>query len=319
MMRKKRLPALLSFALLLVFLLVGCDYNRKEESTEPGFVDSEETEKVDEETMNMLAIHETREEITVVKTTNPRTLTDGVEYTGEAVELFAFKLSEGYQTTQGAYFDGEYFYVAETRYDENRYETVSIVVLDTSGNIVRCSDGLPLDHANNITYNSKLDKLVVTHCQSPDDHFYRYSMVDPETFEITETADKANPFFAMSYSPELDQYASGQWSGQTIDIWDGEMNNILSRRVETPASLSQGVCCDGDYIYFVRSSQNGAPAEIRIYNWEAELVRTVVLSFEDSLEPENINIVDGVTYVICNDHVRGMGVCYTLVFNIVEE
>ena len=186
--------------------------------------------------------------------------------------------------------------------------------MDLQGQKLAESDPLPLDHANNLTYNPKLGLLVVTHCSSEDGHYYRYSTVDPATFEIKHTADLPYPFFAMAYSPELDRYASGEWGGGTLDTWDGDLNPLLHQEVEAPGSLSQGVFCDAEGIYFVRSSQNGFPSEIRIYNWRLSLERTVPIALSGGIEPENINLVDGRVYIVANDWTRRCGVLYALTF-----
>ena len=144
---------------------------------------------------------------------------------------------------QGGYFDGEKFYVAMIKKDSQGYELTKIHVLDKKGKIIKVSDILELDHANNITYNSKKKMFLVSHCQSPDDHYYRYSFVDPDTFEIIETADHLKPFFAMAYSEGRDMYASGEGRRNSGYMgWD--LNLVKSVSVEAPGSLSQGVYCD---------------------------------------------------------------------------
>lgn len=237
------------------------------------------------------------------------------EYKATAVKLFTFTPEDPhYFIMQGGYFDGKNFYVAMIKKDSSGYELAKIHVLDKDGNIVRVSEPLELDHANNITYNPKKKMLLVSHCQSVDGHYYRYSFVDPETLKITETADLPKPFFSMAYSKGKDMYASGEWAGQTLDIWDGELNLLKAVSVEQPGSLSQGVFCDNNYIYFVRSSQNGYQAEIRIYDYECNLIWAVPLDVPDGVEPENINIFNGKTYVMGNDWTNGCGVAYVLKF-----
>ena len=62
----------------------------------------------------------------------------------------------------------------------NKYfqnETAIIVKADKYGNEVQRSEILPLDHANSITI-LKNGNLMVAHCQSPDGHYYRYSILD---------------------------------------------------------------------------------------------------------------------------------------------
>lgn len=109
-------------------------------------------------------------------------------------------------------------------------------------------------------------------------------------------------------------YASGEWAGGTLDIWDGELYLLKSVSVEQPGSLSQGVFCDNEYIYFVRSSQNGYQAEIRIYDYDCNLKWAIPLEVGEGVEPENINIVKGKTYVMGNDWTNRCGAVYVLDF-----
>ncbi len=44
----------------------------------------------------------------------------------------------------------------------------------------------------------------------------------------------------------------------------------------------------------------GAGAEIRVYDWEGEMPYRIPLRTEDEIEPENLNIVNGEAYILCN-------------------
>ena len=243
------------------------------------------------------------------------TLERGDKYTAVPTLLFRFRSADpAFSVIQGGcYVDGEYL-IASVSTDEAGYQTARILRLDPAGNLLEESDPLPLDHANEITYNPKTGSLLVTHCQSPDGHYYRYSLVDPKTFEITKTEDLQWPFFAMAYSPERDQYASGEWSGGTLDYWDGELGHIRSEDVREPGSLSQGVFCDGWGVYFVRSAQNSYPSEFRIYDWEGNLMKSVPIVWDGNIEPETLCIIDGTVYVIANDWDQNCGAVYTVTF-----
>ena len=212
-------------------------------------------------------------------------LREGVSYVGTCQQVFRFSFpqSEIYRV-QGGYFDGKQYVVAIVHKGNDGYETVKLLRLDTTGKVMDESESLALDHANNITYNTTLDRWLISHCQSPDGHYNRYSLVDPNTFTITKTADLEAPFFSMAYSPEKDRYASARWDGETIDIWDGNLNLLKTVDVERPQSLSQGVFCDEKGIYFVRSDLNGSGSEIRIYDWEANLVRIIPFNVGGGIE-----------------------------------
>ncbi len=244
-------------------------------------------------------------------------LDEAASYTAQVQHQFDFLPADPlYEIVQGGYFDGEQFYVAMV-YGQDGKEFTRIQVMDAQGNLLRLSEPLALDHANNITYNPNLGQLVVTHCQSEDGHYYRYSLVDPQTLEITQTGDLEFPFFAMAYSPALDRYASSRWSGESIDISDGEMNLLATYAVETPQTLSQGMWCDESYLYFIRSALNGYPSELRVYDWEARLVHVIPLELSASIEPENVSVVNGVAYIACNRADAPGGVVYSL--NLVAQ
>ncbi len=232
---------------------------------------------------------------------NQLNLQKGKQYFGICHEIFDFYGPDPFhRTVQGAYFDGKNYYVAMVQKMDDGFETTRITVLDAEGNFVRASDPLFIDHANNLTYHAKRNTLIVSHCQSPDGHYNRYSAVDLRTLTVTETADLTRPFFALAYDAEKDAFVSGEWAGQTIDYWDAEMRLTDSFSVACPKTLSQGAFCDDEYCYFVRSGQNGVGAEIRVYDWKGELCFVIPLQIEDQIEPESINIFEGIGYVLCN-------------------
>lgn len=302
----------LLLALVLILPFTACqkqdDADGKKEEQKEKEKDDEKEDESEEENNK-----EDKEQKEMEKK-SPIAALDRMEtYKAVGEEIFRFSSSDSeYHTIQGGCIVNGQFVVAIVKKDEEGYEKTRLVVMEMDGTVVRESEPMNLDHCNNLTYNKKIDKILASHCQSPDKHYNRYSLVDPKTFEITETKDLEYPFFSMAYCEKLDKYASGEWSGQTLDIWDGQLNNIMNEDVTTPNSLSQGVFCDEFGIYFVRSSQNGYEAEIRHYDWNTRLARTIPLKLQDSIEPESINIVGDDIYVIGTDWDKKEGVCFKL-------
>ncbi len=242
----------------------------------------------------------------------PETAYEGVA----TLQFDFFPAMVRFGNVQGGYFDGSRWIVAMTHM-QNNVETVRLQVLDPYGNTLALSDELPLDHANNITYHPGLDRLVVSHCQGAENaSFYTYSLVDPHTMQITQTAAKEFPFFSMAYAPSVAQYASGRWGGETIDVCDAEMRLLHTFQVAQPKSLSQGVFADESGIYFVRSHTPQSGAELLVYTWQGALARRIPLDFYDGMEPESINIVNGQVYVMCDS--GGYGHCYLITFRPVN-
>ena len=240
-------------------------------------------------------------------------INDEIEYSALATEFARFDaVDTDHHVVQGGWYDGEYFYVCMYQND-NIDSRVILTKIDKDGKIVRKSGLLDLDHANNLTYNSKINKFVVSHCQCNDeDRYSDYSFVDPVSFKITQTGTLSRPFFSMAYCAAKDMYASGEWAGGVLDIWDGDLNVTSSYdEVVSDETTSQGVFADEEHIWFVRSGKNGSQPQIRVYDWQGNL-RHVIEIYGMSVEPESITIVNGEIYVICNNEDYTGGIVYSL-------
>lgn len=228
-------------------------------------------------------------------------LEPGKQYYAYGVPLFEIPAPDpAYPIAQGSYFSGRHYYIAFIK-DDDPSSGVRIGRFSPSGVLEALSGYLPLDHANNIAWHEKSGSLLVSHCQSNSgNRWNRYSFVDPYTFEVVSTGDLEKPFFAMGYSAEREEFASAEWGGETVDIWNGKMQCTASYTVEKPLSLSQGVWCDADYIWFVRSAAQGACAELRLYRWDGVLA--FVIPIRDVIgEEESISVWDSAVFCVCNN------------------
>ncbi len=223
--------------------------------------------------------------------------------TAEGVRILTFKCPQtDYVTAQGCCYDGENWVVAFNKFDIRGEECTLLCKFDKYGKLVKTSDGpLYLEHANNITYLPERRAYFVTSCQGTLTECWNgYSVVDGDSLTLIEKGSLGQPFFAMSYCPERDAYASARWSGETLDFWDGELNHKLTRNVDPPGTLSQGVFASEDAVWFVRSSRNGYSQEFRVYDWEGELITTIPLHLKNDAESESVNIINGEFYVTSN-------------------
>lgn len=204
--------------------------------------------------------------------------------------------------TQGGYTDGTYHYqafiVAPSNFTTDASVEVNnkvfIVKYDMSGNIVDQSEVLSLNHANDITYNSKLGYYVVCHAK-PE---YQISYLDPETLEIVDTFEIAYKVFSIDYNEASDRYIVGIKGGQTFRVLDGDFNPISPLYAPTSSTIgytTQGVACDDDFVYFVLYKSN----VITVYDWDGNFVTLIDTGIASNKEPENISVVDGKIYVGC--------------------
>lgn len=215
------------------------------------------------------------------------------------VEL-AFTIPSPYEyakAIQGGCSDGTYYYQAFVKKDKasNEEKNIShIAKVDLkTGETVLVSDALSLNHTNDMTYNPKLDRLVVCH-NNP--HRTRLSFLDPHTLEVTETRSIPYSMFGICYNEKYERYVLGISGGQTFSILK-ENFKVAGRSGYDPTPTTkgyttQGVACDDDFIYFVLYKEN----VITVYDWDGRYVRTIILE-GTSKEPENIDIVNGEIYV----------------------
>ena len=217
-------------------------------------------------------------------------LKPGHQYVGHVKTLLKYNIYDRHSIVQGGTFDGTYYYVAMIN-NQADPETTYLFKFDSHGNLVRKSPKLMLDHANDITYVKKWNALLVSHCQSSDGHYYRYSLVNPDTFAIIKTEDLPNPFFGMDYCEQRDSFVSARWGGDTIDLWNGDLTPQQAFQVETPPGTSQGVAADANYLYFARYNPN----TVQVYDWDGNLSFSIPLDMEG--EPEHISIIDGIMYI----------------------
>ncbi len=217
-----------------------------------------------------------------------------------AEKLMTVKAPDDKSTiVQGGYTDGKYHYQAFIQKDtaSNEVNNVDVIVKTdlATGEVVKTSGPLPLNHANDITYNPKIDKLVVVHNNPNRTHV---SLIDPETLEITETKIIPYSIYCIEYNEARDQYVVGLSGGQSFTYLDGDLQRISSVKAAKPTPrtngyTTQGVTADDNYIYFVLYNEN----VITVYDWDFNFVTLIEMDL-GKVEPENLSIVGNDLYVV---------------------
>lgn len=227
------------------------------------------------------------------------TLKPGHQYVGHVEPIFEYSGYDNHTTIQGGTFEGKYYYVAIINKHMDP-ETCYICKYDLTGKLLKRSQKLVLDHANDITYVKKWNALLVSHCHGSNERiYYRYSLVNPDTFTIIKTEDLPKPFFGMDYCERRDSFASAEWNGSPIDIWKGDLSHQESFNVKETGNTPQGVATDENYVYFLQWRTNS----VQVYDWEGNHAFEILLDMMNgdpeyiSGEPEHISIVDGVMYI----------------------
>lgn len=197
---------------------------------------------------------------------------------------------------QGGWTDGVYYYQLFIKKDTASDEENNIVKLVkydlATGKVVKTSEDLGLNHANDLTYNPKRNLFVAVH-NNPNRK--KLSLIDPETFEVVDTVTLDCKIFSLDYNETRDQYVIGVAGGQKFRLLDADFK-FVSDTVYEPTSLSkgyttQGVTCDDKYIYFVLYNENC----LTVYDWGGNFISYVKLNI--SGEPENLSVVGNDIYI----------------------
>lgn len=210
-------------------------------------------------------------------------------------ELFSMKApTVDINGAQGGCIVGDYGYQAFYRQDGGSNQANNhcmILKYDMkTGEVIRQSEILQLNHVNDITYNSKLDCLLVVH-NAPFANLLSY--IDPDTLEWIDTFTIDEFIYSIAYNAKKEQYVIGLSGGQSFKILDENFQAVTD--AFTPSDLSkgfttQGVSCDDDYIYFALYNPN----TIMVYDWDGNFVSKldIDLNVED-WEVENLTVDHG--------------------------
>ena len=203
---------------------------------------------------------------------------------------------------QGGWIDpeGRFFYQVFLNRDNESNEANNqdiIVKYDMiSHRVVKVSDALLLNHANDITWYPEKNCLAVVH-NNPNRK--KVSLVDPDTLTLIETVNLNYTIYCMDYNAENDMFVIGISGGQNFMFLKRNFKDVdRTIRIATPLTAgytTQGCASDANFIYFVLYNQN----VITVYDWSGNFV--TLISFDvGTIEPENISVVNDEIYVTCN-------------------
>ena len=202
-------------------------------------------------------------------------------------------------TPQGGCTDGAYFYQVYIFAQINQFlNTCRVVKYNlATGECVKQSELLQLNHANDMTYNSKKNCLVIAH-NAPVANCI--TCLDPDTLEVVDHFSIDYFIFSIDYNEATDQYVIGLASSQTFCILNSDFEAVTEVFVpseRTEACITQGMAMDDEFIYFVLYKPN----VVSVYDWDGNFVTLIELNEIAPLfyEPENISVTDGVMYIGC--------------------
>ena len=270
----------------------------------------------DENGNNVLKIEDDFEYIATFEDAYPdpeEIMNSGKEYCFYSLDFLAnVPTSGGYSVIQGGGTDGKYAYYGMIN-KATAPETAYIYKFDLeTWELVAVSKSLPTAHTNDITYDSKHHRLVISYCSSKEGTTMSSPgivFINPDDLSFIEYIDAPTKNRGLDYLPETNQYILA--AGYNFYLTDENFNTIRSFTCGFPQNTTQGMCTDGKYIYDPRWKSGSRYQIITINTIEGNFVSAVNLYNIDG-EPENI-FRDGNSFVMsCNssDNVYRLALLY---------
>lgn len=211
---------------------------------------------------------------------------------------------------QGGCSDGErYYYQALMHYElsdrTKDYSCIAKIDLQTK-QIIKYSGILHLDHANDITYHSKRNLLMVTNNKP---NFTRITLIDPDSLDVVGYEEAPVPLYALEYNKSRDMFVAGISGKREFCFLDGDLKLIDDKRYRTIEAddrcTKQDICADNNLLYFILWDGRHKDADdfqnrVTIYDWDGNYRGILEFNLGPE-EPESISIMGGEIYaVVCN-------------------
>lgn len=216
---------------------------------------------------------------------------DGLTPTADYTEILHTPKQGQYSISQGAASDGTFVYIALRNSDDSGAVIVKHRLDD--GSFVAKSPVLKLGHANDMTFNTEKNLLVVAHGQTEGKII---TLVNPETLEFIEDVNIEKGSGAITYNPATGSYAISQ-GGKSLHMLDKDLGYVTSyERTKLSGYTAQGMGSDESYIYFPMSGSGQNILDT--FDWDGNRICQVILPTPH--ESERLFYVNGRHFVSFN-------------------
>jgi len=217
----------------------------------------------------------------------------------------------GHSVIEGTTTDGTYIYAAYAKSGAT-VPDIALRKFDMKGNVLNTVVfGNQLGNANDITYNPKTRQLVVAAMNQS------YVIVDPSTLKIISTGSAGRGFDNVCYNSSTDQYVAngylfdGTFKYLKTIYTTGFINGVLGANIGDPGIVGQGIYCDNQYIYAMRSAADmtaniAEHTRIAQVDWSGKAVAAYDIPLR--AEAEAMFMMNGALYVVYNRGVYSGGV-----------
>ena len=282
-MKGKTIKKILALTLASV-MLCGCQTTQTGEDVDEQTAEEDLQEETQEEE---LLYQPNQEEFLKMKDFFdylPRASLSGVTEDGN---FFQLSNVGDHTVMQGGCSDGTYMYLI-LEYNSAKTDIITKVDMST-WEIVKQSEPLPLHHGNGMGYNSKTNKLLVSHNTGA---VKDVSIVNPDTLTIEETFSLEYGIYGIAYNEKRDCYVVGISGASSFAILDSNFVELGYYEGNDIDLANQSVSCDDNYIYVGNSGVTTNPGMevVKIYNWMGEyqgIFRVDSVSEQEAFIPIN--------------------------------
>lgn len=169
--------------------------------------------------------------------------------------------------------------------------------------VEQMSDPLEVDHGNDMTYNTKTGKLVVTH-NAPNGKVL--SFIDPKTLTVTKTKKIPDKVYGIAYDTLEDRYFLGISGTYDFARYSAGLQRETVFSGRDNGATRQGIEAYGGNVYFLYSGPN----RIVKYTGDGAYVGSYNLPVTKG-EPECLFFIDDTPY-ICYGAGKGSAIIYRL-------
>ena len=225
----------------------------------------------------------------------------GAQFVAE--ELCAYIPAVGaHSVMQGAGTDGTYAYFANIDKTDSVQEAVVYKYDLSTWTLVKTSQSLPIGHANDIAYDAKNHRLLITTCSTGDPQYHNLAIIDPDTLELVDAINLGTLGFSGVYKIEY-LASSNRFLIGGSKVWVADENFSVIQAFNDPYNskgTNQNFWTDEKYIYdlkFTSYGDIGVPGYVAIYDFNGNALGYIPLYGLKKCEPEAIFAVDGNFYI----------------------
>ena len=211
--------------------------------------------------------------------------------------------SGNFKALQGGTATADYawFAMINTADYDTKAAGVWIYKLDAkTWKVIKKSEVLMLDHANDITYIPQTNEIAVAHCYVDSQ---KATFLNADTLTVTRVLrSNTKGFYALAYNADRDEFIGGTGKAN-MNKYSGNLTFKQYYEGTGTQLTTQGIYCDNNYIYHIlySSGLKDEPDNMIFVNRydNGQKVAKIRLSISGQ-EPENLSIVNGAFIIGCN-------------------